>query len=179
MNERITFEVNDTIHLNDRIIQFFKKAEFKYDESDPNSMRFYQSDSLFEAWKNNPLKWKSEIIIKTRSTNVFAEFNVDTEVQMFTIEEENVWKQFFKDFQNSICESSVVEKTFVDQLNKNKRSRFSYLIWPFIGAFTGGIIATLITKQFGNKSLVYFCIPTFATMFLKLRIMISRHHNAL
>ena len=179
MIERITCEVNDTNLLNERIIQFFKNAEFKRDESYLNSMRFYQTDSIFEAWKNNPLKWKSEIIIKTQSNTVLAEFNVDKDVQMFTNEEERVWKYFIEDFQNSMSGNNVIELTYIGELYKNKRIRISYLNWLFIGALTGGLIATIVTKYFDYKTMVYFSIPVFAIIFLRLRIKFGRHHNAL
>ena len=180
MNKRITFETIDTSHLDVRVINYFQDAGFQFDKTDSKKLRFYQNDSIFEAWKVDPLKWKSEIIVTIQNSVVFAEFDIETEAQMFTYEEEKVWNEFIDNFQNSIQEEKIIAKSVkVEQLNKKRKGKFIYIAWTIIGALTGGLIGLLIARYSESKTLVYLCIPVFATLFLKFRINFGRHHNAL
>jgi hypothetical protein len=180
MNKRITFETIDRSHLDERVINYFQDAGFQFDKTDSKKLRFYKNDSIFEAWKVDPLKWKSEINVTIQNNIVFAEFDIETEAQMFTYEEEKVWNEFIDNFQYFIQQQNIIIKTVkIEQLNKNRKNKFIYLAWTIIGAFTGGLIGLLIARYSESKILVYFCIPVFATLFLKFRINFGRHHNAL
>jgi hypothetical protein len=177
MTKQITFRVKDKVQLMERIIGFFEHAGFQRNHRERAILTFSRTSSLFEAWESNPLKWKSEIFVTRIDNEVIAEFYVDTESQMFTIEEEKVWDSFINDFQISLQHKSTHDQNTENSISTSKKARRVYFAWIVLGALTGGMVGFLVLKYSDAKMLAYLSIPFFTTLFLRLRINFNKRSS--
>ncbi len=113
MNKQISFQVTDNLQLTERIVTYFTKSGFKFIDSLDDKLKFIHNSSLLDTWTIDPLKWGSEIIISFNDKEVTADFYVDTDSQMNTVEEEKVWNTFIENFKLSLTD----EKQWTD-INK-------------------------------------------------------------
>ncbi len=179
MNKKINFTITDKTQLTERIIEYFTKSGFTFVKTNDDTLKFIHSSSLFDTWTTNPLKWGSEIIVSINDNSVTADFCVDTDSQMNSSEEENVWNNFIVNFK-----SFMTDKTELRSLNNNiiknvQKSRLLYIGWTVVGAFLGGFVGLYFSNLTGSKTIGYFTIPVMAALFLKQSINYKKHKNAL
>jgi len=171
MKRQIEIYATDPAELKERIIEFFRQFDFKLMDHKGNILKFKQKSSFFEGWKTNPLKWKSEIVVSVADKKVIANFCVETDEQMKTIEEAAVWKSFMDNFENYLTTGEMANEKLISTISESRKSRKTYFSWFFLGAITGGLLEFLYAQLTGNSSpLGFYLIPTFATLFLGWRI---------
>lgn len=180
MRKEIHFVVPDTNELTEKIMGFFRQFDFTLIEHKDNHLMFRHSSTLLDAWKTNPLNWGSEISVSISDRTIFADFNVNTDAQMNTKEEEKVWQTFIDHFQACLTNQTVPNSTLNSSITENKKSRISYIGWAFLGALTGGFLS-LIYNQITNSNSKFslFLIPILATTFLAWRISYKKSKAAL
>ncbi len=180
MKRQIKIIVTDTDNLTQRVIDFFKRFDFKLTDNKDDILKFKQDSSILDAWKTNPLKWGSQILVSISDNKVLADFSVDTDGQMKTKEEEAVWQKFIDDFKNYLTNGKASNEELKATISANKKSRTFYLSCTIFGALTGGLLGFLYNKLTGNSSFVtIFLIPVFATLFLGWSINFAKTKNAL
>jgi hypothetical protein len=179
MERLIKVVVTNTAQLPERVIDFFKQFNFKLTDRKEGYLKFRQNSSLLEAWKTNPLNRDSEIIVTIVERNVIANFRVDTDAQMKTNEEENVWLTFIESFQVYLTKGITYNPKLTTTITTYKKSRLSYFSWAILGAIIGGMLSLLYSKLTGNISILsVFLIPVAATFFLGWRINYVKAKNA-
>jgi len=180
MRKQINFVVPDTNQLTERVIDYFNQFDLKLIEQKDGLLKFGHSSSYFEAWKSNPLKWESEISVLISGDKILADFYVDTEAQMNTMEEEKVWETFMENFQSCLINGVGPESNLNSTITDNRKSRLSYMGWAILGALTGGLLGGVFNNLTNIDSFLSFIlIPVFATIFLKWRISYTKSKVAL
>lgn len=180
MKRQIQIIVTDASNLEERVIDYFKQAGFILSDNNKGILRFKQNSTLLDAWKTNPLKWGSEIILTIIDNKVLASFYVDTNAQMKTKEEESVWQTFINNFENYLTNGKASNDNLKSKILENKKSRLTYIVWTFFGALIGGLLGFLFNKLVGgNSSISIISIPVFATLLLGWRINYVKTKNAL
>jgi len=167
MEKQIQIIVTDTSVLSERIADYFNQFGFIITDNNNDILKFKQNSSLLDAWKTNPLKWGSEIIVTIIENKVLASFYVDTDAQMNTKEEESVWQTFIFNFEQYLTTGNFSNEKLESKILHNKKSRISYVSWAIFGAVIGGMVSLLYKKWVdGNSSISFVFIPVFATLFL-------------
>ena len=179
MNKQINFQVIDKTQLTERIIEYFTKAGFKCIEINEYNLKFIHSSSFFDTWATNPLKWGSEIIVSLYDNEVTAVFCIDTESQMKSVEEENVWNVFIDNFRTFLRDKKDLNIVTKKEIANVKTSRLIYVGWTILGVIAGGLTGMFLTNLTGSKMMGYFTIPIMATFFLTRSINFRRKKNAL
>jgi hypothetical protein len=180
MERKIEVYVTDTVQLNERIIDFFEGFGIRLIDKKNGFMIFKRKSSLFDPWKSNPLNWSCEVFVSIVDNLIIANFCIDTEVQMNTGEEDDVWSVFFDSFKNYLIKGEISNKKLISTISENKKSRLNYLLWTFLGAIFGGLLSLLYSKFAGTQSILNILfIPIFATLFLRYRISYGKTKNAL
>ena len=180
MEKQIQIFVSNTNQLKERVISFFGNYGFKLLHEKNDILKFTQKSTLLDAWKQNPLKWGSEIVVNIERKTVFANFLVETDAQMNTIEEENVWLTFIENFENYLINGKINNEKLNLTISTNIKNRINYFGWAFLGAIAGGLLAFLYNKlNAHNSSLSMFLIPTVATLFLSARINFIKSKKAI
>jgi F0F1-type ATP synthase assembly protein I len=171
MERQIQITVTDTSLLAERVIDYFKQHGFILSDNNKGILTFKQNSTLLEAWKTNPLKWESQIIITIVDNNVQASFYVYTDAQMNTKEEESVWQTFIENFENYLTNGNSSNEKLKSLILDSKKSRLPYLSLTIFGALLGGLLGLLCNKFFGHNSIIIgVLIGFFASVFLKWRI---------
>ena len=166
MNKQIDFRIDDKTRLNERVIEYFVKSGFKCSEIKNDKLEFTLSSSLLNTWTTNPLKWGSKITITINENELRAVFCIDTDGQMNSIEEENIWNAFidnFRTFVDSKSDTTIFLKKITATV---KKSRLIYIGWTIFGVAVGGITGSLFSYLTGSKMIGYFIVPIVATLFL-------------
>jgi hypothetical protein len=167
MEKQIQITVTDTSVLPERIADYCKQFGFIITDNNNGILKFKQNSSLLDAWKTNPLKWGSEIIVTIIDNKVLANFYVDTDAQMNTKEQESVWQTFIYNFEQYLTTGNFSNEKLESKILHNKKSRISYVRWAIFGAVIGGLVSLLYKKWVdGNSSISFVFIPVFATLFL-------------
>jgi hypothetical protein len=167
MEKQIQIIVTDTSVLSERIADYFNQFGFIITDTNNDILKFKQNSSLLDAWKTNPLKWGSEIIVTLIENKVLANFYVDTDAQMNTKEEESVWQTFIFNFEQYLITGNFSNEKLESIILQNKKSRISYVSWAIFGAVIGGMVSLLYKKWVdGNSFISVVIIPVFATLFL-------------
>ena len=179
MNKQLIFQVSDNTQMTERIIEYFTKSSFKLVDRDKDKLKFNHSSSFFDTWTTNPLKWGSEIVVSLRDNEVIADFCVDTESQMKSVEEMNIWSTFISNFKSYMIETKEFEILTKPNFKEVRKSRLIYIGWTIFGCILGGLASIYISKFTGNKTLSYFAIPIMATYFLAININNKKQKNAL
>lgn len=180
MTRRIKLNVFDTYNLDKRIINFFESHDFELVESKDDILKFRQTSSLLDAWKTNPLKWGSQISIFISDKTIEADFIVDTDAQMNTKEEKQVWQTFVENFKNFLVSGETENSKLTSVISKSRNSRLNYFGWAILGALTGGILSFIFAKVTDNSSLFnILIIPITTTFFLSWRIKYVKTKNAI
>ena len=179
MNKQINFQVTDKTQLTERIIEYFTKSKFKCIEINEDNFKFTHSSLFFDTWTINPLKWGSEIIVSIKDNKVTAVFCVDTESQMKSVEEENVWNVFIGNFKTFLTDKKDLNILIKKKIANVKTSRLLYIGWTILGVIAGGLLGMFLTNLTGSKMIGYFSIPIMATFFLTKIINFRRKKNAL
>ena len=167
MEKQIQIIVTDTSVLAERIANYFNQFGFIITDNNNDILKFKQKSSLLDAWKTNPLKWGSEIIVTIIDNKVLANFYVDTDAQMNTKEEESVWQTFIYNFEQYLTTGNFSNEKLESIILQNKKSRISYVSWAIFGAVIGGLVG-LLYKNWGdgNSFISVVFTPVFATLFL-------------
>jgi hypothetical protein len=167
MEKQIQIIVTDTSLLPERIADYFNQFGFIITDNNNDILKFKQNSSLLDAWKTNPLKWGSEIIVTIIENKVLASFYVDTDAQMNTKEEESVWQTFIYNFEEYLTTGNFSNEKLESIILQNKKSRISYVSWAIFGAVIGGLVGLLYKKWGdGNFFISVVFIPVFVTLFL-------------
>jgi len=167
MEKQIQITVTDTSVLPERIADYFNQFGFIITDNNNDILKFKQNSSLLDAWKTNPLKWGSEIIVTIIENKVLASFYVDTDAQMNTKEEESVWQTFIFNFEQYLITGNFSNEKLGSIILQNKKSRISYVSWAIFGAVIGGMVSLLYKKWGdGNSFISVVFIPVFVTLFL-------------
>jgi hypothetical protein len=98
------------------------------------------------SWKTNPIKWGSVISVSLSDDNIVADFLVDTEAQMNTMEKEAVWLTFIESFQYYMTNGDTDNSRLNSIIDESKKMRLSYFGWTILGALTGGLLAFIYSK---------------------------------
>lgn len=171
MRRRIKVNIVENYQLNEKIIDFFKKYDFHFFESNENILSFKQNSSLVDAWKSNPLKWGSEISVSIFDMTIVADFMVDNDAQMNTKEEKIVWQTFIEHFKNSMVNGATESSQLTITISENKKSRLNYFAWMLFGALIGGLMSLAYTKLNNNSPyLSVLIVPITAILFINGRI---------
>jgi putative Mn2+ efflux pump MntP len=109
---------------------------------------------------------------------VKAEFSVDTEAQMNTLEETNVWEAFIDNFRASITTGIEYKELNKKALEEVRKTRLLYMGWTILGAAIGGVIGIFFSRLTGNNFIGYIAIPIMASFFLN-RSINQRKRNVL
>ena len=166
--------------MSEKIIGYFREFGFKLIEQKDDSLKFGRKSTLLEGWKRNPLRWGSEISVSISDNSVAADFDVDTEVQMRTMEEETVWQTFVENFREYLTTGVISNQKLNSAIADNKKSRTKYMGWLGLGAFIGGLVSAFVSKLTNIDSFVSmmviipFCIITI----LAWRIRYTKTKNA-
>ena len=166
MNKQIEFQVNDNRQLATKTAEYFTQSGFKLTDTKSDQLKFIHSSSIFDAWKLNPIKWGSEVTISFNRNNVKAEFSVDTEAQMNTSEEENVWETFIENFRAYLTTGIEYKDLNKKALEEVRKTRLIYMGWTILGAAIGGVIGIFFYKFAENNFIGYIAIPIMASFFL-------------
>jgi hypothetical protein len=167
MEKQIQIIVTDTSVLAERIANYFNQFGFIITDNNNDILKFKQNSSLLDAWKANPLKWGSEIIVTIIDNKVLANFTIDSDAQMKTDEEESVWQTFIENFENYLTDVTSSTEKLQSTILDNKKSRLSYVSWAIFGAVIGGLVGFWYKNWIGgNSSISFVFIPVFATLFL-------------
>lgn len=166
MNKQINFQITDKTQLTERIVDYFVKSKFKFVEINKDKLKFIHRSSFFDTWTTNPLEWGSEIIISLNDNELTAVFCVNTQGQMNSIEEENVWNGFIYNFRTFINEKSDFNMVYKKNTATVKKSRLIYVGWTILGVVVGGIMGIFLSNFTGSKLIGYFIMPAMATLFL-------------
>lgn len=178
VKKRINFEVSNPIQLRDRVITYFTQSGFKSANTNDEVLLFTHSGSVFDAWKSDPLKWGSEITVLLEGEKIVADFLVDTDGHLNTVEQTNVWVVFINNFKLFLT-SDIDFKTENEKAVKLvKSSTAGYLGWIILGFAAGVLIEVLFFKLTGYKMGVVI-VPIIATIFLNNRISYKKSRNAL
>ena len=170
MEKQIQIIVTDTSLLPERIADYFNRFGIIITDNNNDILKFKQNSSLLDAWKTNPLKWGSEILVTITDNKVLASFHIDTDAQMNTKEEESVWQTFIYNFEQYLTTGNFSNEKLESKILHNKKSRISYVSWAIFGAVIGGMVSLLYKKWVdGNSSISFVFIPVFATLFLSWR----------
>lgn len=171
MRKQINFFVSDNNQLTKKIIDYFAQFGFKLIEQNNEHIKFKQDSSLFDAWKANPLKWGSEVTVFIKGDNIVTDFDIDSEAQLNTLEEEIVWNTFIENFQNYMSNGNVLNDKINSAIIENRKKRIRYIIWAILGAFAGVLINFIYNKLTNSNSIIcLFLIPIMATTFLAWKI---------
>lgn len=179
MKKQINFHITNDNKLSERVIHFFTQSGFKLVDSNKDNFKFIHSSSILETWTCNPLEWGSEITVSIKGKEVIADFYIDTDSQMNTVEEEKVWNNFIANFKSYLTENQAFQEVNKKIITQVKRSRLNYLSWAVIGTLVGGLVGVFFSNLTGYKILGYITIPIMATLFLKYRINYKKEKNAL
>ena len=179
MNKQLIFRVSDNTQIIERIIEYFTKSHFKLVDRDADKLKFSHSSSFFDTWTTNPLKWGSEIVVSLKDNEIISDFCIDTESQMKSVEEINVWSTFISNFESYITDTKKFKTLTKPNLKKVRNSRLIYIGLIILGCLLGGFISIYISKFTGNKTLGYFAIPIMATLFLTISINNKKQKNVL
>jgi hypothetical protein len=171
MTKRVKIDVSETDQPDKKVIDFFKSNDYQLIEIENSCLKFRKKPSLLDAWKTNPLKWGSEVSVLISGNTIEADFVVDTDAQMNTKEEKQVWQTFIEGFQNYLTNGETKNSKLDTILSENKNSRLVYFGWAIVGALTGGLLSFIYTKLTNNHStLSLLLIPIMAMIFLSWRI---------
>lgn len=174
MNKQINFEVNDKTQLIERIVDYFVKSGFRCIEMNKDKLEFIHSSSLLNTWTTNPLEWGSKVTVSINDNELSALFYIDTDGQMNSIEEENIWNAFIDNFRTFISEKTDFNIVYKKNNATVKKSRLIYIGWTILGVVVGGIVSTLWSNLTGSKLIGYFIIPVMATLFLNKSLQYKR-----
>jgi len=154
MKRQIVFEVSDTEQLAKRVIDYFKQFGFKLIDETHGGLKFGHSSTLFELWKANPLKWGSEISILLTGNKITADFCVETDAQMNSIEEEVVWDTFIEGFQTHMTKGADVNAKVHTAIINNRKTRMIYFIWIVIVAVLVSVLFDFIYYKLTNNETI-------------------------
>jgi hypothetical protein len=150
------------------VIDFFTRFDFKLIGDNEKVLQFKRSGTILNAWKVNPLLWGARITVQFFEASLKAEFEVDTNGQMNTKEESEVWSIFIDVFEVFIKTGKLNTSQINFTLAKNKKSRIAYFYWTFLGALVGVVLIVIFKKFTNNTSvLTYFLIPLLMAYFLR------------
>ena len=180
MIRQIKIDVSDTYRISERIVGYFKEFDFKLIEQKDGCLKFGRKSTLIDAWKVHPLRWGSEISISISDNSVIADFDIDTEIQMMTMEEEAVWQTFIENFREYLTSGVISNQKLNSAILDNRKSRSKYLGWLGLGAFVGGLISVFLSKLTNTDSFVYMMVivPFFIITLLIWRIRYTKTKNA-
>ena len=124
--------------------EYFKNQGFDISEEQKNSITFKRGSKFLNSITFNPLKWKSQITVLYETTQIIARFDIDTENQLVTVKEEQLWITFIENFKKTIESGN----TFITENNKNVSSTIKHS-WK------------LVLKIFGITAIIVFLIILF------------------
>ncbi|MFN0081814.1 MAG: hypothetical protein ACKVOM_04795 [Ferruginibacter sp.] len=127
MNKQINFQVKDKTQLTERIVEYFVKSGFRCNEINKEKLEFIHSSSLLNTWTTDPLKWGSKITVTINANELTADFCIDTDGQMNSIEEENIWIAFIDNFRTFISQKTDVNIAYKNSTASVKKSRLIYM----------------------------------------------------
>jgi hypothetical protein len=180
MKKQIQFVVSDTNQITQKVIDYFQQFDLKFIERKDGFLKFGHSSALLDAWKTNPLKWGLEVSVSISGNNIFADFYVDTDAQMNTKEEEEVWGTFIESFQNYLTNGVANNSKLNSMIANSRKSRLSYIGWTVLGAFFGGLLSFVYSNVTNtNSTFSIFLIPILATTILGWRISYAKTKKAL
>ncbi|TGE20016.1 hypothetical protein [Hymenobacter elongatus] len=108
IRKKLEFTVSETIDLNEKTIEYFKKSNFKHIDSNPTDrkIRFERGSIASNMWTFNSLNWKSEIDIEINGQEVKANFNINAAGQIPTNKDEMLWETFIDNYQKYLRDSN-------------------------------------------------------------------------
>lgn len=154
-----------------RILTYFNMHGFTLSAKKDNQLQFNYPSSLFDAWKSNPLRWESAITVTLSANEIVAGFNVNTDAQLSTAEEESVLEIFMSNFETFVLTGTCDQTELDEAIALTRKTRLVYYGWMAAGAIVGGLLAFMIIRLSGSRTLFSMLhIPVFAGIFLKWKI---------
>ena len=179
MEKQSQIIITDTTQLKERVITFFKDYGFRLSNEKDDILKFKQKSTILEAWQTNPLRWGSKISVTIQGEIVFAIFSVDTDGQMNTPDEENVWLNFIESFESYLAHGIIDKKGIALCIKTNKQNRIYYIAWAIVGAIAGAFLTFIYKKFVGDDFITMFFIPASAALFLSTSISFIKAKNAI
>src|SRR5690606_7395149 len=156
MKQKLYIEINYNEELKERILHFFEIHNFESLIIEKNKLIFKKKSSVFDPWKNNPLEWGSKISATLSDKNIYIEFYIDTNAQMKTFEELQVWKIFIENLKNYILTNEYDDSKLLFLIKENRKERLKYLGWVFVGIMTAYFLSSIYNKfTTTNNSYLY------------------------
>lgn len=178
MEKQISFVVNNSVQLQNKVINYFKQSGFKVANTSEDKLRFTHSGSVFDNWKINPLQWGSEITIQLEGKKVIANFSVDTDSHMNTAEQTNVWTVFINNFKLFLTHNIDFKTENEKAVALVKSSIADYLGWMILGFAAGVLIDVMFFKLTGYKIAIVI-VPIISIFFLNNRIRFKKSRGTL
>lgn len=129
---------------------YFKNQGFDIYEEQKNSITFKRGSKFLNSVTFNPLKWKSQITVLFETTQIIARFDIDTENQLVTAKEKQLWITFIENFKKTIESGN----SFISENNNNVSStiKHSWKIVLIILGITAITVFLILIFMFIIKS---------------------------
>lgn len=171
MERRISLHSENLPEAEKRILAYFNMYGFTLLVQKDNQLKFSYPSSFFDAWKSNPLRWESAITVTLSPNEVVAGFNVNTDAQLSTAEEEAVLKIFMRNFETFVLTGTCPQTELDEAIALTRKTRFVYYGWMAGGALAGAVLAVTWIRLTGSQSkLSIILVPIMAGLFLKWKI---------
>lgn len=178
MNISISFKAPSHFDLTEKTEEYFLQSGFDLKEKKAGFLKFSHRASLLSSWTLDPLKWDSEIIVTFQGYEVNADFNIDSEGEMNTPEEENTWNKFIENYRRFLINNIDFKEENRRELKKARKSGLGYILCAAGGAVAGGIIGFALSHFTGIEGINFLGIPVFVSMLLAYRITHNRRKKS-
>jgi hypothetical protein len=169
IQSRLTIE-----ELKNVISRFFSELGFEKIKCNAESIVITRGSDFKNGLTNNPIKWKSRIIINFKLNSDVIEvsscFNISTKHQIVTEKELNVWIAILSVFENMIETGTYDLGCFFDQLKRTRKASRNIILWTIAGTLLSAPLGLYLALTFELRILIPVIVILGALTFLKIGI---------
>ena len=177
--QQIKLQVEDPSLAISRAEEYFLRSSFKIEEKKNNYIKIKRGSLFLNMLTFNPLKWKSNIVLRIEDNGLTADFEVVTVGQMPTHSEEKAWIDFIDHFKQHI---ETGDFSFIEA-NRNsirtvRKDSLRYVGWAFLGGLLGGLPSGIIGHMIGVDNLVIIGSAGGALAYMSYKIQAEKDRKA-